>query len=81
MIILTCVVFSKLLIICVFISFMFIPGMYSQAFSFCEKVKEKLSSSDDYQTFLKCLHIFSNGIIKRNDLQNLVCACFCESHT
>ncbi|RZB71211.1 Paired amphipathic helix protein Sin3-like 2 isoform D [Glycine soja] len=47
-------------------------GMYSQAFSFCEKVKEKLSSSDDYQTFLKCLHIFSNGIIKRNDLQNLV---------
>jgi len=37
-------------------------GMYSQAFSFCEKVKEKLSSSDDYQTFLKCLHIFSNGI-------------------
>ncbi|KAG4395714.1 hypothetical protein GLYMA_19G016300v4 [Glycine max] len=48
------------------------PGMYSQAFSFCEKVKGKLSSSDDYQTFLKCLHIFSNGIIKRNDLQNLV---------
>ncbi|XP_012568099.1 paired amphipathic helix protein Sin3-like 2 isoform X2 [Cicer arietinum] len=47
-------------------------GMYSQAFSFCEKVKEKLSSADDYQTFLKCLHIFSNGIIKRNDLQNLV---------
>ncbi|KAK7266241.1 hypothetical protein RIF29_18883 [Crotalaria pallida] len=46
--------------------------MYSQAFSFCEKVKEKLSSSDDYQAFLKCLHIFSNGIIKRNDLQNLV---------
>ncbi|XP_057738666.1 paired amphipathic helix protein Sin3-like 2 isoform X4 [Arachis stenosperma] len=46
--------------------------MYGQAFSFCEKVKEKLSSSDDYQAFLKCLHIFSNGIIKRNDLQNLV---------
>ncbi|CAL0321769.1 unnamed protein product [Lupinus luteus] len=46
--------------------------MYSQAFSFCEKVKEKLSSADDYQAFLKCLHIFSNGIIKRNDLQNLV---------
>ncbi|XP_027359545.1 paired amphipathic helix protein Sin3-like 2 isoform X3 [Abrus precatorius] len=49
-----------------------LKSMYSQAFSFCEKVKEKLSSSDDYQTFLKCLHIFSNGIIKRNDLQNLV---------
>ncbi|KAL6556145.1 suppressor of nup116-c lethal [Orobanche gracilis] len=46
--------------------------MYSQAFGFCEKVKEKLSSSDDYQTFLKCLNIFNNRIIKRNDLQNLV---------
>ncbi|MED6209113.1 hypothetical protein PIB30_051552 [Stylosanthes scabra] len=49
-----------------------LKNMYGQAFSFCEKVKEKLSSSDDYQAFLKCLHIFSNGIIKRNDLQNLV---------
>ncbi|CAJ2665561.1 unnamed protein product [Trifolium pratense] len=46
--------------------------MYSQAFSFCEKVKEKLSSAEEYQTFLKCLHIFSNGIIRRNDLENLV---------
>ncbi|XP_028778645.1 paired amphipathic helix protein Sin3-like 2 isoform X2 [Neltuma alba] len=49
-----------------------LKSMYNQAFSFCEKVKEKLGSSDDYQAFLKCLHIFSNGIIKRNDLQNLV---------
>ncbi|CAL0317223.1 unnamed protein product [Lupinus luteus] len=49
-----------------------LKSMYSQAFSFCEKVKEKLSSADDYQAFLKCLHIFSNGIIKRTDLQNLV---------
>ncbi|KAK4272056.1 hypothetical protein QN277_020656 [Acacia crassicarpa] len=49
-----------------------LKSMYNQAFSFCEKVKEKLGSSDDYQTFLKCLHIFSNGIIKRIDLQNLV---------
>lgn len=39
---------------------------------FCEKVKEKLGSSDDYQAFLKCLNIYSNGIIKKNDLQNLV---------
>ncbi|WJX65521.1 hypothetical protein P8452_50176 [Trifolium repens] len=46
--------------------------MSSQAFSFCEKVKEKLSSAEDYQAFLKCLNIFSNGIIRRNDLQNLV---------
>lgn len=48
-------------------------GKYSQAFGFCEKVKERLCSQDDYQAFLKCLHIYSNGIIKRNDLQNLVC--------
>lgn len=47
-------------------------GMYNEGFMFCEKVKERLSSSDDYQAFLKCLNIYSNGIIKRNDLQNLV---------
>ncbi|GLT35432.1 hypothetical protein SLA2020_098860 [Shorea laevis] len=49
-----------------------LKSMYNQGFIFCEKVKERLCSSDDYQTFLKCLHIYSNGIIKRNDLQNLV---------
>lgn len=48
-------------------------GMYNQGFIFCEKVKERLCSPDDYQAFLKCLNIYSNGIIKRNDLQNLVC--------
>lgn len=51
----------------------FVPGMYNQGFGFCEKVKEKLCP-DDYQAFLKCLHIYSNGIIKRNDLQQFVCA-------
>jgi hypothetical protein len=50
--------------------------MYSQALSLCAKVKERLSSAEDYQTFLKCLHDFSNGIIKKNDLQNMVCASF-----
>ncbi|KAL1211316.1 Paired amphipathic helix protein Sin3-like 1 [Cardamine amara subsp. amara] len=49
-----------------------LKSMYNQAFVFCEKVKEKLCSQDDYQTFLKCLNIFSNGIIQRKDLQNLV---------
>ncbi|XP_022740685.1 paired amphipathic helix protein Sin3-like 2 isoform X3 [Durio zibethinus] len=49
-----------------------ISGMCNQGFIFCEKVKERLCNSDDYQAFLKCLHIYSNGIIKRNDLQNLV---------
>ncbi|GMI67047.1 SIN3-like 2 [Hibiscus trionum] len=47
-------------------------SMCNQGFVFCEKVKERLCSSDDYQAFLKCLNIYSNGIIRRNDLQNLV---------
>ncbi|KAF5739647.1 paired amphipathic helix protein Sin3-like 2 isoform X1 [Tripterygium wilfordii] len=47
-------------------------NMYSQAFAFCEKVKERLHSLDDYQAFLRCLSIYSQGIIKRNDLLNLV---------
>ncbi|XP_061342897.1 paired amphipathic helix protein Sin3-like 2 [Gastrolobium bilobum] len=50
-----------------------LKNMYSQAISFSEKVKEKLNSADDYQAFLKCLHIFfTGGIINRNELQNLV---------
>ncbi|XWS30312.1 hypothetical protein CRYUN_Cryun24cG0106200 [Craigia yunnanensis] len=49
-----------------------LKSMCNQGFVFCEKVKERLCSSDDYQAFLKCLNIYSNGIIKRNDLQNLV---------
>ncbi|KAG4151231.1 hypothetical protein ERO13_D04G052000v2 [Gossypium hirsutum] len=47
-------------------------SMCNQGFIFCEKVKERLCSSDDHQAFLKCLNIYSYGIIKRNDLQNLV---------
>ncbi|KAF5479524.1 hypothetical protein F2P56_000335 [Juglans regia] len=49
-----------------------LKNMCNQGFIFCDKVKEKLGSSDDYQAFLKCLNIYSNGIIKRSDLQNLV---------
>ncbi|KAI9153728.1 hypothetical protein LWI28_015603 [Acer negundo] len=48
-----------------------LKSMYNQGFIFCDKVKEKLCS-DDYQAFLKCLNIYSNGIIKKNDLQKLV---------
>ncbi|XP_014501051.1 paired amphipathic helix protein Sin3-like 4 isoform X2 [Vigna radiata var. radiata] len=47
-------------------------GMYSQEFAFCEKVKEKLRNPDDYQEFLKCLHIYSREIITRHELQSLV---------
>ncbi|CAL5370003.1 unnamed protein product [Camellia sinensis] len=47
-------------------------SMYKQEFIFCEKVKERLCSSDNYQAFLKCLHIYSTEIITRSELQNLV---------
>lgn len=63
---------------CCLWSLIFMSGMYSQGFIFCEKVKERLCSQDDYQAFLKCLHIYSNGIIKRNDLQNLVSLCLLQ---
>ncbi|KAK4477405.1 hypothetical protein RD792_016626, partial [Penstemon davidsonii] len=49
-----------------------LKSMYSHEFTFCEKVKEKLRSADDYQAFLKCLHIYSTEIITRKELQSLV---------
>ncbi|GAB4831786.1 hypothetical protein Ancab_005798 [Ancistrocladus abbreviatus] len=49
-----------------------LKSMYSQELVFCDKVKEKLGSSADYQTFLKCLHIYSTEIITRSELQSLV---------
>ncbi|KAJ0229578.1 Paired amphipathic helix protein Sin3-like 2 [Hirschfeldia incana] len=55
-----------------------LKGMYNQAFVFCEKVKEKLCSQDDYQTFLKCLNLFSSGIIHRKELQNFVSDLLCN---
>ncbi|KAL5552983.1 hypothetical protein UlMin_040384 [Ulmus minor] len=47
-------------------------SIYSQEFAFCEKVKEKLRNADDYQEFLKCLHIYSKEIISRSELQALM---------
>ncbi|XP_076894723.1 paired amphipathic helix protein Sin3-like 2 [Bidens hawaiensis] len=47
-------------------------SMYVQEFTFCEKVKDRLHNQDDYQAFLKCLHIFSTEIITRKELQSLV---------
>ncbi|KAJ8428296.1 hypothetical protein Cgig2_027428 [Carnegiea gigantea] len=49
-----------------------LKSMYHQEFMFCEKVKERLGNSDDYQAFLKCLHIYSTEIITRSELQSLV---------
>ncbi|KAL6848318.1 hypothetical protein ACP4OV_022446 [Aristida adscensionis] len=44
---------------------------YTHEFLFCEKVKEKLEH-EAYQEFLKCLHIYSQEIITRSELKNLV---------
>ncbi|KAF8390325.1 hypothetical protein HHK36_024850 [Tetracentron sinense] len=49
-----------------------VPGAYNEEFFFCEKVKEKLHNSDDYQEFLKCLQIYSTETITRSELQSLV---------
>lgn len=56
-----------------------VAGMYSQEFAFCEKVKKTLHSSEDYQEFLKCLHIYSRNIITRQELDSLVrFLCYCD---
>ncbi|RAL40892.1 hypothetical protein DM860_008590 [Cuscuta australis] len=47
-------------------------SMYSQEFTFCEKVKERLHNSASYQEFLKCLHLYSTEIITRADLHRLI---------
>ncbi|XP_047057503.1 paired amphipathic helix protein Sin3-like 4 [Lolium rigidum] len=46
-------------------------SVYTQELHFCEKVKEKLEP-EAYQEFLKCLHIYSQEIITRSELKNLV---------
>ncbi|CAL0311942.1 unnamed protein product [Lupinus luteus] len=49
-----------------------IKSKYRQELAFCEKVREKLRNADDYQEFLKCLHIYRKEIITRHELQSLV---------
>ncbi|KAK9061738.1 hypothetical protein SSX86_018921 [Deinandra increscens subsp. villosa] len=49
-----------------------LKSLYSHEFTFCENVKHRLRNSDDYQAFLKCLHIYSTEIITRKELQSLV---------
>lgn len=46
--------------------------MYNQAFVVCEKIKERLCSQDDYQSFLKFLDMFSNGIFQKKELLDCV---------
>ncbi|CAL0311940.1 unnamed protein product [Lupinus luteus] len=47
-------------------------GKYSQELAFCEKVKAKLRNPDDYQEFLKCLHIYNKAIITQHELKSRV---------
>jgi uncharacterized membrane protein len=47
-------------------------GWYSEELAFLEKVKEKLNNPENYQVFLKCLHIHASKIITREELQLLV---------
>ncbi|XP_076936872.1 paired amphipathic helix protein Sin3-like 2 isoform X2 [Bidens hawaiensis] len=49
-----------------------LKSLYCQEFTFCDKVKDRLRNPDDYQAFLKCLHIYSTEIITRKELQSLV---------
>ncbi|KAJ4711205.1 Paired amphipathic helix protein Sin3-like [Melia azedarach] len=47
-------------------------SVFSQELAFCEKVKEKLRNPDDYQEFLRCLHLYTKEIITRSELHSLV---------
>ncbi|KAK8655383.1 hypothetical protein V6N13_107963 [Hibiscus sabdariffa] len=47
-------------------------SVYNQEFAFCDKVKEKLRNPEHYQEFLRCLHLYSNEVISRTELQSLV---------
>ncbi|GAV75319.1 PAH domain-containing protein/Sin3_corepress domain-containing protein [Cephalotus follicularis] len=47
-------------------------SIYSQELAFCEKVKEKLRSPDNYQEFLRCLHLYTKEIITRSELESLM---------
>jgi hypothetical protein len=49
-----------------------VSGMYREELPFLEKVKEKLSDPENYQDFLKCLHIYARELITRGELQLLV---------
>ncbi|CAN1816987.1 Paired amphipathic helix protein Sin3-like 4 [Linum perenne] len=49
-----------------------VKSALSQELAFCEKVKEKLEKPEDYQEFLRCLHLYTQEIITRPELQSLV---------
>ncbi|RZC52640.1 hypothetical protein C5167_021067 [Papaver somniferum] len=45
---------------------------YHPEFIFCQEVKKKLGNSYDYREFLKCLYIYSEKIISRDELKGMV---------
>ncbi|KAL8161565.1 hypothetical protein V2J09_013054 [Rumex salicifolius] len=47
-------------------------GKYYQEFAFCEKLKDRVQSPNEYQEFLKLLQIYSREIITRRELHSLV---------
>lgn len=47
-------------------------GTHGLELAFYEKVKERLPNYDDYQEFLRCLHIYNKDIITRSQFQTLV---------
>ncbi|KAI3945641.1 hypothetical protein MKW92_016759 [Papaver armeniacum] len=45
---------------------------YHPEYIFCQEVKKKLGNSYDYREFLKCLYIYSEKIISRDELKGMV---------
>jgi hypothetical protein len=46
-------------------------GQLDREMQFFEKVKQRLRSKEQYQDFLKCLNLYAQEIISRNELINL----------
>ncbi|KAI3973573.1 hypothetical protein MKW92_033299 [Papaver armeniacum] len=49
---------------------------YHPEYIFCQDVKKKLGNSYDYREFLKCLYIYSEKIISRDELKQAWYGCF-----
>lgn len=47
------------------------PGALTKELAFFDKVKQRLRSREAYQDFLKCLNLFANEIISRQELMHL----------
>lgn len=52
-------------------------GQLDREMQFFEKVKQRLRSKEQYQDFLKCLNLYAQEIISRNELINLANVSVC----